>query len=318
MPSRTPASRSRRPPPRNWPRGGWGRCCASTTPLGNAVEVFCGAALEHRPAVSPLGNQFVTGDMGMGHVVLPVAVRCADACVAFYTGGARLPVARLDAHACGIRWRVPRGSAAVPRFLGRNPRHHSLALAPMPEPCPDRAPHGRGGGAGRRGPGPGPCAAARRRRWPRRWPGRQRPDGVVLRAHPGQFHIEYGTDGRTVDDATWVSRETTAVSLWGHSFACPYRSDVGRPGSVRCSATSAPVSPSSPALRTAARPGSPARRSPPLSLDPPLVLFCPARSSATWPMHRPGRVLLRQRARRRAAGDRPAVRRARGRTSSPG
>jgi hypothetical protein len=24
-----------------------------------------------------------------------------------------------------------------------------------------------------------------------------------------------------VDDATWVSRETTAVSLWGHSFVGP-------------------------------------------------------------------------------------------------
>jgi 3,4-dihydroxy-9,10-secoandrosta-1,3,5(10)-triene-9,17-dione 4,5-dioxygenase len=38
---------------------------------------------------------------------------------------------------------------------------------------------------------------------------------------PGGFDIEYGTDGRTVDDATWVCRETTAVSLWGHSFAGP-------------------------------------------------------------------------------------------------
>src|SRR5216684_7374210 len=35
---------------------------------------------------------------------------------------------------------------------------------------------------------------------------------------PGGFDIEYGTDGRLVDDATWVSRETTAISLWGHSF----------------------------------------------------------------------------------------------------
>ena len=38
---------------------------------------------------------------------------------------------------------------------------------------------------------------------------------------PGGFDIEYGTGGRLVDDATWVSRETTAVSLWGHSFAAP-------------------------------------------------------------------------------------------------
>jgi 3,4-dihydroxy-9,10-secoandrosta-1,3,5(10)-triene-9,17-dione 4,5-dioxygenase len=38
---------------------------------------------------------------------------------------------------------------------------------------------------------------------------------------PGGCDIEYGTDGRFVDDATWVSRETTAVSLWGHRFAGP-------------------------------------------------------------------------------------------------
>jgi 3,4-dihydroxy-9,10-secoandrosta-1,3,5(10)-triene-9,17-dione 4,5-dioxygenase len=24
-----------------------------------------------------------------------------------------------------------------------------------------------------------------------------------------------------VDDATWISRETTAISLWGHRFSAP-------------------------------------------------------------------------------------------------
>jgi len=38
---------------------------------------------------------------------------------------------------------------------------------------------------------------------------------------PGGFDVEYGTDGRLVDDASWISRESTAVSLWGHSFAPP-------------------------------------------------------------------------------------------------
>jgi 3,4-dihydroxy-9,10-secoandrosta-1,3,5(10)-triene-9,17-dione 4,5-dioxygenase len=36
---------------------------------------------------------------------------------------------------------------------------------------------------------------------------------------PGGFDIEFGTDGLLVDDSTWVSRQTTAVSLWGHVFA---------------------------------------------------------------------------------------------------
>ena len=58
---------------------------------------------------------------------------------------------------------------------------------------------------------------------------------------PGGFDIEYGTDGRLVDDATWISRETTAVSLWGHSFPRPChalrrRSRHLRPkSSTRCS-----------------------------------------------------------------------------------
>ena len=36
---------------------------------------------------------------------------------------------------------------------------------------------------------------------------------------PGGFDIEYGTDGLLVDGATWVSRETTAISQWGHQWA---------------------------------------------------------------------------------------------------
>jgi 3,4-dihydroxy-9,10-secoandrosta-1,3,5(10)-triene-9,17-dione 4,5-dioxygenase len=53
-------------------------------PAGHRLEVFCGAALEHRPAVSPYGNRFVTGAMGMGHVVLPVPPG-SEAALDFYT-----------------------------------------------------------------------------------------------------------------------------------------------------------------------------------------------------------------------------------------
>jgi 3,4-dihydroxy-9,10-secoandrosta-1,3,5(10)-triene-9,17-dione 4,5-dioxygenase len=189
-------------------------------PAGNAVEVFCGAALEHRPAVSPYGNTFVTGDMGMGHIVLPVA-GAADAALAFYTevlGFRPRDSMRMPAEFVG-------GSPGDPpvwfRFLGCNPRHHSLALAPMPaEPgivhlmievatlddvgrALDRCT--------RRG---APVSASL---------GRHANDLMVsfyVRT-PGGFDIEYGTDGRLVDDATWVSRETTAVSLWGHAFVGP-------------------------------------------------------------------------------------------------
>jgi 3,4-dihydroxy-9,10-secoandrosta-1,3,5(10)-triene-9,17-dione 4,5-dioxygenase len=36
---------------------------------------------------------------------------------------------------------------------------------------------------------------------------------------PGGFDIEFGCEGRQVDDETWIARESTAVSLWGHDFS---------------------------------------------------------------------------------------------------
>jgi 3,4-dihydroxy-9,10-secoandrosta-1,3,5(10)-triene-9,17-dione 4,5-dioxygenase len=189
-------------------------------PAGNAVEVFCAAALEHRPAVSPYGNRFVTGDMGMGHVVLPVA-GAAGAALAFYTDvlGFRLRDSmRMPAEFVGGK---PGDPPAWFRFLGCCPRHHSLALAPMPAPAgivhlmtevAELDDVGRAlDRCTRRG---APVSALL---------GRHANDLMVsfyVRT-PGGFDIEYGTDGRTVDDASWVSRETTAVSLWGHAFVTP-------------------------------------------------------------------------------------------------
>jgi 3,4-dihydroxy-9,10-secoandrosta-1,3,5(10)-triene-9,17-dione 4,5-dioxygenase len=177
--------------------------------------VFCGAALEHRPASSPYGNRFVTGLMGLGHVVLPVPDD--ESALRFYTEtlGFRL---RDSIRMAPELFGRPAGPPLWMRFLGCNPRHHSLALAPFPAPAGivhlmieveslddvgramDRC--------ARRG---APISATL---------GRHANDEMVsfyARA-PGGFDVEYGTDGRLVDDATWVSRETTAVSLWGHDF----------------------------------------------------------------------------------------------------
>jgi 3,4-dihydroxy-9,10-secoandrosta-1,3,5(10)-triene-9,17-dione 4,5-dioxygenase len=52
-------------------------------PTGTTVEVFHGAVLDHTPVVTPFGARFITGAMGLGHVVLPAtdAVATFD----FYT-----------------------------------------------------------------------------------------------------------------------------------------------------------------------------------------------------------------------------------------
>ncbi len=161
-------------------------------PAGHALEVFCGAALEHRPAVSPYGNRFVTADMGMGHVVLPVPPG-SSAAFDFYTEvlGFRLRDSmRMPAEFFGGK---PGDPPVWFRFLGCNARHHSLALAPVPAQAVSAT------------------------------LGRHANDLMVsfyVRT-PGGFDVEYGTDGLLVDDAAWISRESTAVSLWGHTFAGP-------------------------------------------------------------------------------------------------
>jgi 3,4-dihydroxy-9,10-secoandrosta-1,3,5(10)-triene-9,17-dione 4,5-dioxygenase len=93
-----------------------------TDPAGAPIEIFYGPILTHVPVVTPLVSSFVTGDMGMGHVV--VNVPDAKAEIDFYRDV-------LGFH-CRNTWQVPGMSMA---FLGCNPRHHTFALAegfPMP------------------------------------------------------------------------------------------------------------------------------------------------------------------------------------------
>ena len=189
-------------------------------PAGHALEVFCGAALDSRPSVSAYGTRFVTGDLGLGHVVLPVPAG-DEAAFGFYTDvlGFRLRDSmRLPAEFFGGQ---PGDPPVWFRFLGCNPRHHSLALAPLPAAA--GIVHLMIETATLDDVGRALDRCTRRGAQVSGTLGRHANDLMVsfyVRT-PGGFDIEYGTDGRLVDDATWVSRESTAVSLWGHSFAAP-------------------------------------------------------------------------------------------------
>jgi 3,4-dihydroxy-9,10-secoandrosta-1,3,5(10)-triene-9,17-dione 4,5-dioxygenase len=186
-------------------------------PAGNTLEIFCGAAVEHRPAVSPYGNRFVTGDQGLGHVVLPVT---GEDAFRFYTQvlGFRLRDSmRLAPELLGH----PPGPPLWMRFLGSNPRHHSLALAPFP--APSGLVHLMVEVATLDDVGRAIDRATRRGATVSGTLGRHANDQMVsfyVRT-PGGFDIEYGTGGLRVDDATWVSRETATISLWGHAFTAP-------------------------------------------------------------------------------------------------
>ncbi|MCW2595086.1 MAG: hsaC, partial [Jatrophihabitans sp.] len=101
-------------------------------PHGSTLEIFHGVALEHRRVVSPYGHKFVTGEQGLGHVVLSTSDD--EASLRFYRDvlGFRLRDSmRLPPQMVG---RPADGAPAWLRFFGCNPRHHSLAFLPMPTP----------------------------------------------------------------------------------------------------------------------------------------------------------------------------------------
>lgn len=185
-------------------------------PFGNPLELFWGAALDNRPAVSPYGTRFVTGDLGLGHVVLPATDDTAA--LRFYLDvlGFRLRDSmRLLPEAMGM---PPSDTPLWMRFLGCGPRHHSVAVAPLPTKTGivhvmlEVATLDDVGRAMDRCQKNGAPLVSTL--------GRHANDLMVsfyLRT-PSGFDIEYGTDGLVVDDATWVSRQTTAHSLWGHRF----------------------------------------------------------------------------------------------------
>ena len=185
-------------------------------PSGNTLEAFHGVALQHRRVVSPYGHRFVTGEQGLGHVVL--STKDDEAALRFYRDvlGFRLRDSmRLPPQMVG---RPADGAPAWLRFFGCNPRHHSLAFLPMPTPsgivhlmievesaddvglCHDRA---------------------LRRKVPMSASLGRHVNDLMLSFYmktPSGFDVEFGCEGRQVDDTSWIARESTAVSLWGHDF----------------------------------------------------------------------------------------------------
>lgn len=185
-------------------------------PSGNVLEVFHGVALEHRRVVSPYGHTFVTGEQGMGHVVLT----CSDDAEAlhFYRdvlGFYLRDSMRMPPQLVG---RPADGPPAWLRFFGCNPRHHSLAFLPLPTPSGIVHLMMEVGGSD----DVGLCLdRALRRKVPMSATlGRHVNDKMLsfYMKTPGGFDVEFGCEGMQVENDDWIARESTAVSLWGHDF----------------------------------------------------------------------------------------------------
>jgi len=177
-------------------------------PFGLRIELFVGDRSSELPFVSPQGvNGFVTGDQGLGHIVLFVADE--QAAVEFYQKGLGF---RLSDHIT----MGPKGHQFNLTFLHCNPRHHSLALAPVP--LPKKLNHimlevtsldDVGYGLDRATAQSTPISSSI---------GCHTNDQMVsfYMQTPSGFDIEYGFGGIQIDDETWQTTSYDKPSIWGH------------------------------------------------------------------------------------------------------
>ncbi|HIZ49941.1 MAG TPA: VOC family protein [Candidatus Pseudomonas excrementavium] len=182
-------------------------------PAGNRHELTWGYLSDCEPFVSPQGvPRFLTGDMGLGHTVLPTPN--FDECAAFYRDVLGFEISDI------FNFRpVPDAPATRIHFLHcGNARHHSLAIAEydVPSKCvhvmvevDSMTEVGR----------------AHDRRI-----AHQVPLSATLGQHlndkmtsfymktPSGFDLEYGWGGLQVDWDQHTAFEFTKVSIWGHDF----------------------------------------------------------------------------------------------------
>lgn len=179
-------------------------------PEGLRVEIFYGATVQWQaPFISPAAiGGFLTGELGLGHIAM--ASSAMDACREFYTKlfGFRLTDI--------IDLQLGPDFTLSLEFFHCNPRHHTLAFAPMP--MPQRLQHvmvqvstleevglalDRATAAG--------CRIMQSL-------GRHSNDRMVsfYVESPAGFQFEFGFDAIEVDDATWRVTRHDVGSSWGH------------------------------------------------------------------------------------------------------
>lgn len=177
-------------------------------PSGTRLEVFYGPVLDHSPVVTPFGGRWVTGGLGLGHVVLPSAN--FDATYEFYT------------QVLGF---LPRGSIRLDedglsrvRFLGINERHHALALCPAPPTEEPGLVHLMTEVDTLDAVGQALDRVNRMEFSISSTLGRHTNDKMIsfyVRA-PGGWDLEFGTAGMLVDEKHYTSEEITVDAYWGH------------------------------------------------------------------------------------------------------
>ncbi|NKF20945.1 VOC family protein [Solimonas marina] len=189
-----------------------------TDPAGNRHELVCGDTGGSTPFVSPIGvHGFKTGAQGMGHTVLP-AIPFEPTLKLFHD---TLGMGLSDVFNFKPAPDAP--NIRIYFLHAASGRHHSLALAEMPNP------------AG--------CVHVMvevdRLTDVGRAYDRLKAEGVKLMATlgehendrmtsfymmtPGNFALEYGYGGISVEPGVWETTQTSQVSIWGHDFSVGFQ-----------------------------------------------------------------------------------------------
>lgn len=184
-----------------------------TDPAGVPCELFWGATVRgHDPLISPAGvSGFVTGDQGMGHIVIatPELAAVSD----FYRDVLGF---RLSDH---IDMPVGPGRTVPVEFLHCNPRHHSYAFAPPPPDHPRKLLHFMLQAKSLDDVGFALDRCAVHGTELAMTLGRHGND-LMLSFYaytPSGFEVEFGWGARTVD-ADWMPARHDRISNWGHKF----------------------------------------------------------------------------------------------------
>lgn len=181
-------------------------------PAGFQLELFFGAAVVASPFVSPTGVRFVTtdpagNDLGVGHVVLQAPN--TDEMIDFYLNVLGFKVSD---------YIVMKQYGISLTFTHVNPRHHSLAFGPAEPGSKPVLNHlmleidtldGVGRALDRVREKKISLTAAL---------GRHTNDGMLsfYMESPSGIGVEYGTEGKLIDDETWTVTAWDAAQLWGH------------------------------------------------------------------------------------------------------
>jgi 3,4-dihydroxy-9,10-secoandrosta-1,3,5(10)-triene-9,17-dione 4,5-dioxygenase len=188
-------------------------------PNGNGLELFWGRYYDYEPFVSPVGVKgFVTGDMGMGHVVLPSLK--FDEARSFYVD--LLGFADTDEMRFYFMGGGPDDPGVGLYFLHcNNPRHHSIAL--MSGPAETGLVHMMLETVDIDEVGRALDRAMAHKTHISSSLGRHTNDRMIsfYMRTPSGFDIEFGCNGWQVDWSTYVPTRSLKDSFWGHHWAPP-------------------------------------------------------------------------------------------------